>query len=92
MVFGLPANLDQAQGAVGIAGGVGQHFQEVGLADVVGAGAGDQDPAGTQHFQGAQVEFLVAAQGGIEVALALGEGGRIENDGVVALAGGGSSP
>ena len=43
-----------------------------------------ENPSGTQHFHGTQVEFLVAAQGFFEVALGLGEGGRIENDGVVA--------
>ena len=75
MIFGLSSDLQQAKRAVSIEGGIGQHFQEVGLADVVGAGAGDQNAAGAQHLQGAQVEFLVAAQGGFEVALGLGEGG-----------------
>ena len=84
-----PRTSTRRKRAVGVAGGVGEHFEEIGLADVVGAGAGDQDAAGAKHLQGAQVEFFVAAEGGIEVALALGEGGRIENDGVVALAGGG---
>ena len=89
MVFGLTANLDQPQGALGIASGVSQHFEEVGLADVVGAGAGDQDAAWAQHLQGAEVEFFVAAEGGIEIALTLGERGRVEDDRVVALTGGG---
>ena len=89
MVFGLTANLDQPQGAVGVVGGVGQHFEEVGLADVVGAGAGHQDAAGAEHLQGAEVEFFVAAEGGVEVALTLGERWRVEDDRVVALTGGG---
>ncbi len=52
MIFSLSADLDHAQGPVGVAGGVGQHFQEVGLADVVGAGAGDQDAAWAQASSG----------------------------------------
>src|SRR5579863_2305501 len=56
---------------------------------MVGAGAGDQNPSRTKHFQGAKVEFLVASDGGVEVALALSEGRWVEDDGVVGLAGGG---
>ena len=89
MVFGLSADLEEAEGAVGVEGGVGEHFEEVGLTDVVGAGAGDEDPAGAEHLEGAEIEFLVAAESGVEIALALGEGGRVENDGVVAAIGGG---
>ena len=29
MVFGLASDLDQAEGAVGVEGGGGQHFQEI---------------------------------------------------------------
>jgi hypothetical protein len=88
MVFGLSADLEEAEGAVGVEGGVGEHFEEVGLTDVIGAGAGDENPAGAEHLEGAEIEFLVAAESGIEIALALGEGGRVENDGVVAMIGG----
>ena len=56
---------------------------------MVGAGAGDEDAAGAKHLEGAEVEFFVAAEGGVEVALGFGEGGRIENDGVVVAVGGG---
>ncbi len=56
---------------------------------MVGAGAGHENAAGAEHLEGAEVEFLVAAEGGIEVALGFGEGGRIENDGVVVAIGGG---
>jgi hypothetical protein len=89
MIFGLSSNLDQAERSVGVAGSCGEHFQELRLANVVGTGAGDEDSTGAKHFEGAEVEFLVAAEGGIEVALRLGEGGRIENDRVITLAGGG---
>src|SRR5271165_2751296 len=83
----MSSNLRHAQSATGITGCVGQHLDEVGLADVVGAGAGDQDTAGAKHLQGTQVEFFIAPEGGIEVALGLSEGWRIENDRVKALSG-----
>src|SRR5579864_9210754 len=54
---------------------------------MVRAGASDEDSAGSKHLQGSEIEFLVAAQGGVEVALGFGEGGRVEDDGVVAMAG-----
>ena len=88
MVPGLPPNLDQTQGSVGIMGRFGEHFEKVCWVDMVGAGAGDQDAAGAKHLQGAEVELFVAAEGGIEGAFTFGEGGWIENDGVIALAGG----
>ena len=66
-----------------------QHLQKLAFADVEGARAGDQDAAGPQHLQGAEVQLFVAAQGGGHGAPGLGEGGRIEHDGVVLPAGGG---
>ena len=89
MVFRLAADLYQAESAVGVKCGAGEHFQEIGLSYVVGAGAGDEDAAGAEHFEGAEIELFVAAQGGVEVALALGERGWVENDGVVVTVGGG---
>jgi hypothetical protein len=86
MIPGGSALLYHAQRFVGILGGIGYDFEEVRSADVEGAGAGNEDSSGTQHFHGTEVEFLVAAQGFVEVALGLGEGRRIENDGVVAAA------
>src|SRR5271156_5074439 len=84
MVFRRPTVLDDPQRFVGVLGGVGYHFQEVGWADVERAGAGDESPSGAQHFHGTQVEFLVAAESFIEVALGFGKRRRIENDGVIA--------
>ena len=89
MIFSLSPNLGHPQGAMSVTGSIGQHFEEIGLADVVGAGAGDEDAARAKHLQGAQVEFFVAAERRVKVALGLGEGGRIENDGVIALPGSG---
>src|SRR5882762_5156524 len=87
MVFRLTANLGQAQGASSVTGRIGEHFNEIGLPDVVGAGTGDQNSARAKHFEGTEVEFLVTAERGIEFTLALCEGRRIEHHYVVALAG-----
>ena len=73
---------------MGVKGGAGEHFEEIGLAYVVGAGAGDEDSAGAEHLERAEIELFVAAEGGVEIALGLGEGGRVENDGVVVAVGG----
>src|ERR1039457_2072714 len=89
MVFSLSADLDQAEGAVSVEGSRGQHLAETGLTDVVRAGAGDEDAAGAEHFQSPKIEFFVAAMGGVEIALALSEGRRVENDSVVVVVGGG---
>ena len=51
---------------------------------MVRARAGDQNSAGPKHLYGAKVQFLVAAKGSVEITLALGERGGVENDGVVA--------
>src|ERR1700684_479664 len=84
MVLCLPTNLDQPKSSASIQGGVGEHFEEVGLTHVVRTGAANQDTAGAEHLQGAEVEFFVATESRVEIALALGEGGGVENDGVVA--------
>src|SRR5437868_2428987 len=89
MVFCLGANLQDSQRAVSVADGLSDYLEELGLAHVIRTGAGDQGATGTQHPEGAQVQFFIAAKGSVEVALALGEGWRIENDGVVLVAGGG---
>ena len=46
---------------MGVLGGGGYHFLEVGLAYVERTRAANKDAAGPEHFQGAQVEFFVAA-------------------------------
>ncbi len=92
MVFSSSAVLHHPQGLVGVLGGIGYHFVELRRADVERAGTGDQNPSRPQHLHGTQVEFFIAAQGFVEVALGLGKGGRIENDGVVAPVGGGVLP
>ena len=56
---------------------------------MVRTGAGDQNPSGPEHLQRPEVQLLVATQGSFQVPLVLGEGWRIEDDGVVLLSGGG---
>ena len=85
MIFSLSSNLKKAQRAVGVNGGRGQHFKERGVADVIGAGACNEDSPRRQHLQSTEVQFLVAAYGGIEIALGFGERRWIEHDGVVLL-------
>ena len=89
VVFGLPPDFDEAQSTVSIQGGVGEHFQETRLVDVIGARAGDQNAAGAKHLEGAEVQFLVAAESRIEVALGFGEGGRVEHNRIVVVTCGG---
>src|SRR5208337_1882772 len=89
MVLGLSADLDQTESPMGVNSGIGEHFEETGLAEVVGTGAGDESTAGAQHLQGAEIEFFIAAEGGIEIALGFGEGGWVEPDRVIAAVGGG---
>src|ERR1700729_3150183 len=67
MVLCLPTNLAQAESSASIQGGVGEHFKEVGLTHVVGTGAGNQDTAGAEHLQGAEVEFFVATESRVEI-------------------------
>jgi hypothetical protein len=68
VIFGLGADFEEAEGAVGVQGGGGQHSEEVWLADVVRARASNQDATGSEHFEGAEVEFFVAAEGGVEIS------------------------
>ena len=74
MVFRLGAPLQQAQGFVGVPRGFGDHCDEIGFAHMVGARAGNESPAGAKHLQCAEVQFLVAAEGGFEVFAGFGEG------------------
>jgi hypothetical protein len=89
MVFCLSTHLNKAKRPMSIERGTPKHFKEIRLADVVRARAGYEDAAGAQHLQGAKIQFLVTAESSIEIALAFGEGGRVENDGVVVAIRGG---
>ena len=51
-------------------------------ADVMRAGAGDEQAAWTQHFERAKIEFFVAAQSTLDGAFRFGKGRRVDNDDV----------
>src|ERR1039458_3826477 len=89
MVERLAPLFQNAHAAACIRSGRAEHRQELAFADVERTGAGDQNAAGTKHLQRAQVELLVAAEGGGHGALGLGERRRVENDGVILPARGG---
>src|SRR5580698_7899064 len=78
--------LEKAHAAAGIGGSRGDRGFEIGPANMVRAGAGDEQTAVVEHAQGAQVELLVAAQRAFDGTFGLGERRRVENDGVEALA------
>src|SRR6476620_7690355 len=67
VVFGLTSNFEQTHGSVCVKRGGAEHFKEAGLAHLIGARAGDEYSARPQHLKSAQVEFLVAAESGIEI-------------------------
>ncbi len=89
MVLCRAALLQQADSPPGVGRGRTQHVKKLRLADVERARAADQDASAAKHLQGAQVQLLVAAQRGGHGALGLGEGGRVQDDGVVLAAGAG---
>jgi hypothetical protein len=76
MILSLSSNLKKAQGSVRVNGGRGQHFKESGLVDVIGARTGHEHTARPQHFQSAEIQFLVAAESGVEIPFGFGESGR----------------
>lgn len=83
MVGRLRQRLHQAHGLMRIRRGFNDdRFQQVRV-DVVRAGERRQDPAGRQHLQCAQIDFLVAPQRVVDVLLRPRERRRIENDDIV---------
>src|SRR5437773_5899159 len=86
VVAGLPALLDDGHRRGRVGGRRGQDLLEVGLVDMIGARAGDQAAARLEQLEGAEVDLLVPAHGLLDRVLALGEGGRVEDHGVEALA------
>ena len=81
------AALKQAHAPRCVGGSGGDCAFKIGPANMMRAGAGDEQAAGAQHFERAQIQFLVAAQRALNGALGFGEGRRVENDGVEFLAG-----
>src|SRR5262249_28995141 len=85
-VADLPALLHDRDRPAGVARGRGQDLLEIGLVDVVGAGAGDEAAAGFEDLERAEVDLLVAPAGFLDGVLALRERGRVEDDRGEALA------
>lgn len=88
VVGALGVGGDAAERLLGIDGGVGDAAVEFLGADVMRAGEGGEDAAGLEHLHGAEVDLLVAAKGIAHGAFGFGEGGRIEDDQIVAGGGG----
>ena len=82
MIGSGAAALEQAHAPRRIGSGGSDSGFKIGPTDMMRAGAGDEQAAGTNHFECAQIQFLVTAQGAFDGAFGFGEGGRIENDGV----------
>src|SRR5713101_6797510 len=92
MIFCLSTIFEDAKTSVDVARRNSHHLQILRRADVVGAATGDQNSTRTQHLERPQIELFVAPEGGVQVGLALGEGGRVEHDSVVAAPGIGVVP
>ncbi len=88
VVGGGGAGFEELDAATGVGCGGGDDGGELLQRDVVRAGVGDERAAGGEQAERAEVELLVAAGGGGDGAFGLGEGGRVEDDGVEEIAGG----
>ena len=86
MVGSGTAAFEQAYAPACVGGGRGDCGFKLRPANVVGTGAGDEQTAGAQHLEGAQVQLLVAAQGTFYGSLCFGERRRIKHDGTKSLA------
>jgi len=80
----LRSPLDDHNGSVRVVGGLGDDLEEQRFGDVVGAGARDKVSARAKDFEGAEIDFLVAALGCRDAFAVFGEGRGIENDHVEA--------
>ena len=83
VVGGLGRDFEDAGVAPGVGRGVGEEIEEgVGI-HILTTGVGGEEAAGGEEAEGAEVEFLVAAEGAGEGVAAGGERGRVEDDEVV---------
>lgn len=83
VVGALAVFADEAEGFFGVDGGVGEVFEEEFAGGVVGAAEGGEESAFIEEFEGAEVDFLIAAHGIGEGLFVAGEAGGIEDDEVV---------
>lgn len=91
VVCGLLAVGVETDEAAGVCGGFDEGGPEGVAGDVLGAAVGGEDAAGAEEFEGADVEFAVAAEGAGDAGGVAGEGGGIEDDEVVGVFGGGGA-
>jgi S-adenosylmethionine:tRNA ribosyltransferase-isomerase len=66
--------------------GVREHFRELALVKMVRAGTCNKDASRPEQPHRTVIDLLIAAEGRLDGFTAFREGGRIEDDGVVALA------
>jgi hypothetical protein len=86
MVPGLCSPLHDCDCLACVYGSLREDLEKERLGNVVRTGAADQVPARFQQLHGAKIDFLIAALGRGDAGSILGEGRRIENDGVKAAA------
>ena len=67
MVLGLGTPFQDAESPAGVEGGLRDDFHKIALGDVMGAGASNEDAAAGEELEGLEIDFLVAAQGGLQV-------------------------
>jgi hypothetical protein len=75
----LRAAVQDAQCPVAVERGFGQQPEQRGFAQMVRTGAGDQDAAGPEQAQGAQVDLFICACRGFQVAFGFREGGWVQH-------------
>jgi len=85
MIRRLPQLLYDLNLSSRIQGGPEDHLLEEIGGDPARAGEGGQDPTGAQQLHGQQVDVLVAARCCFDMALSLGELGRVEDNEIEAL-------
>ncbi len=78
--------MHDARSAAGVEGGAGDDLLEQFEADAAGAGVGHHQAARGEQLEALQVDVLVGAAGGVGVARAGGEFGRVEDDDVEGFA------
>lgn len=87
MVSCLSSALGHCDRAMGVNRRTRYGAEEIRLAYVVRAGAGDQKAAAVSNFERTKVEFLISAQRGLNVRSGAGERRRINDDGVKPFSG-----
>src|SRR5204863_900337 len=86
MVCRLGSPLQNPSPAARVPGRLGEHFGKNGFTDVMRTGTCNKDTARPEQAHGAVVDLFVATEGAFQALLVFGEGGRVQDDGVVAPA------